>query len=94
MACSDLNRACADTRSPTEQDLAEQGVLGLLLEAHPGLRSIDEILREMTDDSVEFAERDLIENAIRDLVRVGLAHRHGRFVFATYAAVRVDELRL
>jgi hypothetical protein len=94
MACSDVNPDCGDTRSPTEQDLAEQGLLGLLLEAHPGLRSVDEILREMTDDSEEFAERDRIENAIRDLVRVGLAHRHGRFVFATHAAVRADELSL
>jgi hypothetical protein len=85
MACSDLNQDCTGARSSTEQHLAEQGVLGLLLEAHPGLRSVDEILREMTDDSKEFAERDLIENAIRDLVRAGLAHRHGRFVFATHA---------
>jgi hypothetical protein len=88
MAGSNLNRACGDTRSPSEQDLAEQGVLGLLLEAQPGLRSVDEILSE------EFAERDRIENAIRDLVRAGLAHRHGRFVFATHAAVRADELSL
>jgi hypothetical protein len=48
----------------------------------------------MTDDPEEFAERDRIENAIRDLVRVGLAHRHGHFVFATHAAVRADELSL
>jgi hypothetical protein len=79
MAGSNLNRGYGGTRFPSEQDLAEQGVLGLLLEAHPGLRSVDEILREMTDDSEELAERDRIENAIRDLVRAGLAHRHSRF---------------
>ncbi|MEA2393310.1 MAG: hypothetical protein QOJ82_1201 [Solirubrobacteraceae bacterium] len=59
---------------PLRAGSREQAALGLLLEAHPGLRSVDETLREMTDDSEEFAERDRIENAIRDLVRVGLAH--------------------
>jgi hypothetical protein len=92
MACSDVNPDCAGTRAPTDEDLAEQAVLGLLLEAHPGLRSVEEILREMTDNSEEFADRDRIENAIRELVRAGLAYRHGRFVFASHAAVRADEL--
>jgi hypothetical protein len=37
--------------------------------------------------------RDVVENAIRDLVGAGPAHRHGAFVFATRAAVRFDELQ-
>ena len=94
MACSDVNPECAGRRAPGDEDLAEQAVLGLLLEAHPGLRSLEEILRELTEDSEDFADRDRIENAMRDLVRAGLAHRHGRFVFATHAAVRADELGL
>ena len=41
----------------------------------------------------EFGERDRIDNAIRDLVGAGLLHRHGPFVFATHAAVRLNELK-
>jgi methyl coenzyme M reductase subunit C len=87
--------AC-DDRSPVERenDLAQQGVLTILLEAHPGPRSIEEVVREMTADCPgEFVPRDRVEDAIRDLVGAGLLHRHGPFVFATRAAVRSDELR-
>jgi hypothetical protein len=76
------------------EERVQQAVLSLLLEAHPAQRSMDEILREMTDEPEDFAVRDLIDNAVRDLVGAGLAHRHGAFVFATRAAVRFDELQL
>jgi hypothetical protein len=77
-----------------EEDRVQQAVLSLLLDAHPAQRSMEEILREMTDRPDDFAVRDLIDNAVRDLVGAGLAHRHGAFVFATRAAVRFDELQL
>jgi hypothetical protein len=76
-----------------DEDLAQQAVLTILLDAHPAQRSTDEVVRELTDRPEEFAERDRIDNAIRDLVRAGLVHRQGRFVFATRAAVRFEELR-
>lgn len=75
-------------------NMAEQAVLSILLDAHPGQRSIEEVVREMTDRPDEFSSRDTINNAIRDLVGAGLLHRHGAFVFATHAAVRFDELRI
>jgi hypothetical protein len=78
----------------SDEDRAEQSLLGLLLETHPALLSLDEIVREMTDRPDEFAPRDRINNAVRDLVASGLAHRHGSFVFASRAAVRFDELRI
>jgi hypothetical protein len=77
-----------------EHELAQQGVLAILLEAHPGQYSMAEVVREMTDRPDEFAPRDRVESAIRDLVGAGLVHRHGQFVFATRAAVRFDELRI
>ena len=55
--------------------------------------STDEIVRELTDGPEELRDRDGIENAIRDLVGAGLLHRHGPFVFATHAAVRLNELK-
>jgi hypothetical protein len=75
-----------------DEDLTQQAVLAVLLDAHPAQRSIEEIVRELVEDPAEFGERDRVENAVRDLVGAGLLHRHGPFVFATHAAVRLNEL--
>ena len=83
-----------DLSAGAREDMAEQAVLSILLDAHPGQRSIEEIVREMTDRPDEFSARDAINNALRDLVGAGLVHRHGAFVFATRAAVRFEELRI
>jgi hypothetical protein len=86
---------CRDDRSVADrEDMAQQAVLAILLEAHPGQRSVEELIREMTDRPDEFSARDAINNAIRDLVGAGLLHRHGTFVFATRAAVRFEQLRI
>ena len=75
-----------------DHDVAAHAVLTALLAAHPAHRSTDELVRELTGRPDDFGERDRIENAIRDVVGAGLAHRHGDFMFATRAAVRFDEL--
>jgi hypothetical protein len=85
--------ACGGEPPDHEDDLAQQAVLTILLDAHPAQRSTEEVVRALTDHPDEFAERDRIENAIRDLVGAGLLHRHGPFVFASRAAVRFDELK-
>ena len=84
---------CGGEPPAREEDLAQQSVLAILLDAYPALRSTEEVIREATDRPDEFAERDRVDNAIRDLVGAGLLHRHGSFLFATRAAVRFDELR-
>jgi hypothetical protein len=91
MADPPLNRP-GQTSPARDADRREQAILGVLLLAHPAQRSTDEVVREMTDDPEDFAARDDVENALRDLVRAGLVHRHGPFVFATAAAVRFHEL--
>jgi hypothetical protein len=87
-----------DDRLPAERDEhAQQAVLEILLEGHPGQRSCDEVVREiceMSERPDEFSVRDSAERAIRDLAAAGLAHRHGLFVFASWPAVRFDELRI
>jgi hypothetical protein len=85
--------ACPSEAPSHEDDLAQQSVLAVLLDAYPAQRSTEEVVRELTDRPDEFAERDRIDNAIRDLVGAGLLHRHGSFLFATRAAVRFDELK-
>ena len=77
----------------TDRDQAQQAALAVLLDAYPAQLSIDALVRELTDRPDEFAPRDAIDNAVRDLVGAGLLHRHGSFVFGTRAAVRFDELQ-
>lgn len=67
-------------------------VLELLLEHHPALLSVEEVIREMTAGAESFAERDTIEVAMRELVEAGLAHQLGSFVFASHAAVSFQRL--
>jgi hypothetical protein len=51
-------------------------------------------VRGLTDRPDDFAPRDRVNNAVRDLAAAGLVHRHGAFVFASRAAVRLEELRI
>jgi hypothetical protein len=81
-------------RRASDEEQAEQAVLALLLDVHPALLSVDEVVRELTDRPDDFAPRDRVNNAVRDLVAAGLVHRHGAFVFASRAAVRFEELRI
>lgn len=68
-------------------------ILELLLDHHPGLLSIDEVVRNMTPGADTFAKRDAVRVALRELVQAGLAHRLGSFVFASYAAANLRHLR-
>jgi hypothetical protein len=78
----------------SDEEQAEQAVLALLLDVYPAQLSIDEVVRELTDRPDEFAPRDRVNNALRDLAAAGLVHRHGAFVFASRAAVRFEDLRI
>jgi hypothetical protein len=78
----------------SDEEHAEQAVLALLLDVHPAHLSVDEVVRELTDRPDDFARRDRVNNAVRDLAAAGLVHCHGAFVFATRAAVRFEALRM
>jgi hypothetical protein len=81
-------------RTESDADSAASVVLGVVLDQHPAHLSLEEIIRETADDPLRFEDRDETADAIRDLVRAGLLHRAGEFVFATRAAVRADELSI
>jgi Fe2+ or Zn2+ uptake regulation protein len=68
-------------------------VLELLLDHHPGLLSIDELVRKMTAGADTSAERDAVTVALRELVEAGLAHRLGSFVFASHAAASFHQIQ-
>lgn len=70
----------------------ERAVLGLLLEQHPALLTIDEVVRYVTPHAADFAEQDSVHMAIRGLMQAGLVHQLDRFVFAAAPAVNFERL--
>lgn len=82
-----------DSWTPATEDAAtEAAVLQRLLDFHPVLVTAAELVREVGGESPDFAERDAIERAVRDLTGAGLLHRHDAFVIPTRAALRFSEL--
>jgi hypothetical protein len=82
-----------DIRTPAEEDAAtEAAVLNQLLTLHPIHITYDELLREIAGESDDFARRDAIERAVRDLAATGLLHRNENLVLPSRAALRFDEL--
>jgi hypothetical protein len=80
---------------PAQEDRDTQGaVLAHLLYLHPAQLTVEEIVREIATDPEEFGDRDQIERAVRDLTRVGLLHRNGRFVMPALPAVHFDGLEI
>ena len=70
----------------------ESAVLRQVLDLHPVLMTLAELIREVGGESPGFAERDAIERAVRDLTRTGLLHGQETFVVPTRAALRFSEL--
>ena len=82
-----------DSRTPAAEDAAtESAVLQQALALHPVQVTVAELVREVGGESPDFARRDAIERAIRDLSSAGLIHSHGAFVMPTRAALRFSEL--
>jgi Cft2 family RNA processing exonuclease len=75
------------------QDVKDRArVLREVLDLYPETLTLDELVRELTIDSVEFEERDRVQRAVRDLIAGGLVHRVGDLVLPTRAAVNFQEL--
>ncbi len=82
-----------DSWTPAAEDAAtESAVLHQVLDFHPILVTLPELVREVGGESPSFAERDAIERAVRDLTATGLLHGHGSFIAPTRAAPRFNEL--
>jgi len=80
-------------RTTAEADArAEATVLRWLLAQHPIQITFEELVREICEQPDDFAERDALERAVRDLAGSGLVHRNGDFVLPSRAALRFDEL--
>ena len=82
-----------DSWTPANGDTAtESAVLQKLLDLHPVQVTAAELMREIGGESPDFAERDAIERAVRDLTGAGLLHSHDAFLLPTRAALRFSEL--
>lgn len=82
-----------EIRTPAEDDaVIEAAVLRQVLDLHPVQVTLDELLRELGADPEDFAQRDAVERAVRDLAAAGLLHRIEDFALPSRAALRFDQL--
>ena len=90
----DKPSGAVDERATTAaEDIKDRArVLLEVLDLYPETLTLDELVRELTVDSVEFQERDRVQRAVRDLIAGGLIHRVGDLVLPTRAAVNFHGL--
>ena len=77
-----------------EDDIAQSGVLGLILEEHPAQLTVPELVRAMCRRVEDFGERDRVERAAGELVGAGLLHRQGAFGAADPRCASLPPARL
>ena len=75
------------TTTAAEDAQDQRRVLREVLFLYPETLTLDELVRELTIDSAEFAEQDRVRRAVRDLTAGGLIHQVGDLVLPTRAAV-------
>lgn len=70
-------------------DEYEHAVLRHVLDWQPTILRLEDLIREVAPDPREFAHRDAVTRAVRDLAKVGLLHQQGECVLPTPATVYV-----
>jgi len=89
MATKDPTRSCA--KDPASEDLrTERAVLAFLLDQHPTRVTVDELPFAL--DAKDFAEKDAIARAVRELTAVGLLRPVGELIEPSRAAVPFERL--
>lgn len=71
----------------------ERAVLSFVIDAHPVTLRLSDLIRELGDPD-DFAKRDEIERAVRELVKGGLLFRCEGAVLPTRQALYLLELEL
>lgn len=87
-----MNKNRAGQTTWAEDEGVESAVLRQLLDLHPTQLTLAELSREMGGECGDFAERDAVERAVRELTAAGLLRRGKEFVVPTRAALRFSEL--
>lgn len=68
----------------------EEAVLRHVLDWQPTILRLEDLIRELSPDPREFAHRDAVMRAVRDLAKIGLLHQQGECVLPTPATVYVQ----
>lgn len=88
-------RGSRDPSSPAEDDRrTESAVLALLLDEHPTRLTMDELILVLNADPERGDPEETAGRAARELVGAGLAHREGRFLAPSRAALYFAALEL
>lgn len=89
MATEDPTRSSAE--DPAFEDRrTERAVLAFLLDQHPTRPTVDELPFAL--DARDFAEKDAIARAVRELIAVGLLRPEGELIGLTRAAAHFERL--
>jgi hypothetical protein len=82
-----------DQTNEDEDTRVESALLQRVLDLHPTRVTADEMVRDLAGEEADFAARDSVERAIRELTGAGLLHRtDDGFVTPTRAAIHFGEL--
>jgi hypothetical protein len=77
----------------SEDARVESALLQRVLDLHPTRVTAAELVRDLAGEEPDFAARDSVERAIRELTGAGLLHRaDDGFVTPTRAAIHFGEL--
>lgn len=77
------------TAASFEDGFFEEAVLRHIIDWQPTILRLEDLIREVSPDPREFAHRDGVQRAVRDLIKVGLLFREGECVLPTTAAIYV-----
>ncbi len=84
-------KPCKHHPSPAdEDDRVERAVLAFLLDEHPTRLSVDELAFAL--DAKDYAEKDAIRRAVRELTAAGLVLADGKLIGPTRAAIHFNRL--
>lgn len=82
------------TSALADDDSYQQAVLRHVFDWQPTALRLCDLVRELSRDPHNFAGRDAVERAVRELTKVGLLHRQGECILPTPAAVYVRGMEL
>ena len=85
------DKAKAARSNAAEDTLDERAVLAHVVESHPTTLRLSDLIRDLSDRE-DFAERDRVEWAVRELVKGGLLFRCEGAVLPTRAALYAFDL--
>lgn len=89
MARKDPTRTRAEVPA-AEDRRTERAVLAVLLDEYPTRLTVNELIRLL--DPKDFAEKDAIRRAVKELTGAGLLRVDGELVGPTRAAIHFDRL--